>query len=70
MNSVPGPLDDELGVPPDTQYECGVCWWVYDPALGDPFAHVAPGTPFAALPVHWQCPHCDTPKARFMVVAG
>jgi rubredoxin len=59
----------ELAVlPADAQLECGVCWWVYDPALGDPFAQVAPGTPFAALPAHWRCPNCDAPKARFLVV--
>ena len=54
--------------PPDTPYECGVCWAVYDPALGDPYAQIPPGTPFAALPVHWHCPNCEAPKARFMAL--
>jgi rubredoxin len=59
----------ELAVlPDDAQLECGVCWWVYDPSLGDPFAQVAPGTPFTALPAHWHCPNCDAPKARFLLV--
>lgn len=48
--------------------ECGVCWWVYDPAAGDPQWQVPPGTPFAALPEHWCCPHCDAPKRKFMVL--
>jgi rubredoxin len=52
---------------PLPQYECGVCWTVYDPALGDPDAHVRPGTPFEALPPHWVCPHCEAPRERFMV---
>jgi rubredoxin len=68
MTSPRAPDPDDRGHAPDTQYECGVCWAVYDPALGDPFAQVAPGTPFADLPAHWQCPNCDAPKARFMAV--
>jgi rubredoxin len=56
-------------VAPDAAYECGVCWAVYDPALGDPYAQVAPGTPFAALPAHWRCPNCDAPKARFLAIS-
>lgn len=50
--------------------ECGICWWVYDPAAGDALAQVAPGTPFAALPKHWCCPQCDAPKHKFMVVVN
>lgn len=53
--------------PPDTRYECGICWWVYDPAAGDEYAQVRPGTPFAALPEHWHCPVCEGLKSRFMV---
>jgi len=48
--------------------ECGVCWWVYDPARGDVTWQVPPGTPFADLPEHWRCPNCDTARAQFMVV--
>ena len=54
--------------PPDTPYECGVCWAVYDPALGDPYAQVPPGTPFTLLPAHWHCPNCEAPKARFLAL--
>ena len=59
-------LEDEM--PPNVAYECGICWTVYDPALGDPFAQIRPGTPFAALPAHWHCPNCEAPKARFMAI--
>ena len=69
MAPIPGSTDEELGVPAASRYECGVCWWVYDPQLGDPFAQIRPGTPFTALPAHWHCPHCDAPKERFMAVA-
>ncbi|RAP42901.1 rubredoxin [Rhodovulum viride] len=47
--------------------ECKICWTVYDPAEGDDFRQVLPGTPFAALPEDWTCPTCDAPKAQFMV---
>ncbi|ARC90579.1 [NiFe]-hydrogenase assembly chaperone HybE [Rhodovulum sp. MB263] len=47
--------------------ECKICWTVYDPALGDEFRQILPGTPFAALPGDWTCPTCDAPAAQFMV---
>ncbi len=46
--------------------ECGVCWNVYDPALGDEAWQVEVGTPFEALPEHWRCPRCDSAKERFL----
>lgn len=48
--------------------ECGVCWYVYDPDLGDDVWQIAPGTPFSALPDHWRCPECDTEQAKFLVL--
>jgi len=57
-------------IPPNAhRYECGVCWEVYDPALGDPVWQVAPGTPFEALPAHWSCPACATERDRFLELA-
>ena len=50
------------------QLECGICWWMYDPQVGDPLAYIPPGTPFAALPEQWRCPNCDAPKHKFMVM--
>ena len=47
--------------------ECGICWQVYDPALGDAVWQIEPGTPFSKLPEHWTCPNCDAPKHKFMV---
>jgi rubredoxin len=63
------PPAEERGPPLDAAYECGACWAVYDPALGDPAVHVLPGTPFAALPPRWRCPRCGAPKARFLAVS-
>jgi len=48
--------------------ECKICWTPYDPAEGDEFRQVDPGTPFFALPEDWSCPNCEAPKAQFMVL--
>ncbi len=48
--------------------ECGVCWWVYDPSLGDEVWQIPPGTAFTALPEHWRCPHCDAAPSQFMTL--
>ncbi len=55
-----------------TRLECGVCWWIYDPAVGDETWQIPAGTGFAELPDHWRCPNCDNPREQFMVleVAG
>jgi [NiFe] hydrogenase assembly HybE family chaperone len=54
----------------DGRYECGVCWSVYDPALGDPVAQIQPGVPFSSLPENWRCPECDAPRERFLALAS
>jgi rubredoxin len=53
-----------------TRMECGVCWSVYDPELGDPVWQVPPGTPFEHLPSHWSCPTCDAPQHKFLRVTS
>jgi rubredoxin len=63
--SRPGP---EPAGTPAPRMECGVCWAVYDPALGDEVAQVRPGTPFEALPGDWCCPNCEAPAHKFMVL--
>ena len=52
----------------ETRMECGICWTVYDPSLGDLVAQIPPGTPFAALPEHWTCPNCDAAQSKFMMI--
>jgi rubredoxin len=56
-------------VSPEDRMECGVCWHVYDPVEGDPVWQIPAGTPFAALPEDWRCPHCDAPTTRFLRLA-
>ena len=68
MGGIRDPQMPDGAPSPETAFECGVCWAVYDPALGDPYAQVAAGTPFAALPAHWRCPNCEAPKERFMAL--
>ncbi|MCA0241967.1 MAG: rubredoxin [Proteobacteria bacterium] len=63
-------LGDRARLAAAARLECKICWWVYDPALGDAVWQIAPGTPFAALPAHWRCPRCDGDGAQFMVVDG
>lgn len=46
-------------------YVCNLCGYVYDPAVGDPDANVAPGTAFADLPDSWTCPLCGASKDDF-----
>ncbi|QDF99371.1 rubredoxin [Azoarcus sp. DD4] len=62
-------LGNDAQLDPAARLECGICWWVYDPAAGDEFGQVPPATPFAALPAHWHCPNCDAPRHKFMVLA-
>ena len=50
------------------RFECGVCWQVYDPEVGDPVWQIAPGTLFEELPDEWCCPNCDAPRTRFLRV--
>lgn len=61
-------LGDAGKLAPGARLECGVCWYVYDPAAGDPIYQVPAATPFAALPERWRCPNCDSAKERFMVL--
>jgi rubredoxin len=48
-----------------TAWQCTVCGYVYDPAIGDPTAHVPPGTAFEALPPPWVCPLCQAGQDFF-----
>ena len=52
-------------VPPMAKYKCGVCGYIYDPAVGDPDSGVKPGTAFEALPSGWTCPVCGAEKSQF-----
>lgn len=47
------------------KYQCNVCGWIYDPAVGDPTQNVSPDTAFEDLPDDWVCPECGAGKEEF-----
>lgn len=52
----------------DSQMECRICWYVYDPAVGDESHQIAAGTPFRLLPDYWRCPQCDSEPSGFLPI--
>jgi rubredoxin len=50
------------------KYQCAVCGYVYDPALGDPDSGITPGTAFEDIPDDWVCPVCGVAKEQFEAV--
>lgn len=48
-----------------SSYECIACGYIYEPADGDPFGSIPPGTSFADLPDDWVCPDCGLGKEEF-----
>ena len=47
------------------KWVCNICGYVYDPAAGDPYSGIAPGTSFEDLPESWVCPACGVGKKDF-----
>ncbi len=47
------------------KYECTICGYVYDEAIGDPEHGVPAGTPWDKLPADWVCPLCGVGKSDF-----
>jgi rubredoxin-NAD+ reductase len=47
------------------KYVCGECGEIYDEAVGDPEAGLAPGTRWEDIPETWVCPICGVTKADF-----
>jgi len=48
-----------------SKWECIVCGWVYDEAIGDPDSGIAPGTRWEDVPKDWVCPDCGVGKDDF-----
>ncbi|WJR66132.1 rubredoxin [Neorhizobium sp. CSC1952] len=52
-------------------WECVLCGYRYDEALGDPDGGVPPGTRWEDVPDDWICPDCGASKHQFdMKVVG
>lgn len=47
------------------KYVCTLCGYVYDPAVGDPEAGIAPGTAWEDVPADYECPECGAGKDAF-----
>jgi rubredoxin len=50
------------------KYECTVCGFVYDEAIGDPDNGIAPGTKWEDLPEGYTCPLCGVGKEDFQEI--
>ena len=50
------------------KWQCVVCGFIYDEAVGMPEDGIQAGTPWTAIPVDWACPDCGVAKADFDMV--
>jgi rubredoxin len=50
------------------KWQCALCAFAYDEALGIPDDGIAPGTRWADVPETWSCPDCSASKADFQMV--
>jgi rubredoxin len=50
------------------KYQCIVCGYIYDEALGAPEDGIAPGTVWADVPENWACPECGVAKSDFEMI--
>lgn len=48
-------------------YECSVCGFIYDEAMGLPDEGIAPGTLWENIPDDWVCPLCGATKSEFFM---
>ena len=47
------------------QYECDLCGYIYDEAVGEPDNGIAAGTKWEDLPDDYVCPLCGVGKDMF-----
>lgn len=47
------------------KWECLVCGFIYDEAVGWPEEDIPPGTRWADIPDDWSCPDCGAAKRDF-----
>jgi len=72
--AAPGRRPETAGKVPDTErdkmqrWECVVCGFIYDEALGLPDEGIAPGTRWQDIPEDWECPECGVAKSDFDMV--
>ena len=44
------------------KWQCVICGFIYDEALGWPDEGIAPGTRWEDVPAGWLCPDCGGPR--------
>ncbi len=59
------PAQPQTASPIIPKYKCGVCGYIYDPAVGDIDNGIKAGTPFEANKADWSCPVCGADKSQF-----
>lgn len=50
------------------KWQCVVCDFIYDEAVGLPEDDIAPGTRWEDIPDTWTCRDCGAPKSDFRMV--
>lgn len=50
------------------KWQCMVCEFIYDEALGHPEDGIPPGTRWEDVPDDWCCPDCGVGKEDFYMV--
>ena len=49
-------------------YQCVVCGFIYDEAVGLPDHGIVAGTAWVDISADWACPDCGVAKADFQMV--
>ncbi len=49
-------------------WQCILCGFIYEEALGLPEEGIAAGTPWESIPEAWTCPDCGVGKNDFEMV--
>jgi rubredoxin len=50
------------------KWQCVVCGFIYDEALGCPEEGIAAGTAWEDIPADWLCPDCGAGNADFEMI--
>ena len=50
------------------KYECVICGYIYDEALGLPDEDIVPGTRWEDVREDWECPDCGISKFDFEIL--
>ena len=50
------------------KWECAICGFIYDEALGLPDEGIRAGTRWADIPDDWSCPDCGIAKQDFVMI--